>query len=222
MEVEGCVYVVRAIGTNYYKIGITISIDSRLSGLQATTPFWDLEFVTVHYCDEYRVVEKLLHQRYTDQRMRNSEWFELTSDDLTFLTMETSVLLDSLGIVEEALLPIITLHDLFPIQLDESETIEDTSYLEEIEVVDAELIELDVEEEAIVTLDELAMRLGQLYNEQKMKWREIADLPEYRGVPPGTLCAIMKGRNPKKHETRHILGLPILCPRCGLEIERSG
>lgn len=69
-------------------------------------------------------------------------------------------------------------------------------------------------------LDKLQERLLYLRTQKRLKWREIADLPEYRGVPPGTLCSIMKGRNPKKHETRHILGLPILCPRCGLEIER--
>lgn len=38
-------------------------------------------------------------------------------------------------------------------------------------------------------------------------WRHIAELDAYRGIPPGTLSAIAKGREPKKKEHRAILGL---------------
>lgn len=51
-----------------------------------------------------------------------------------------------------------------------------------------------------------------------LTWREIAE--RYPGVPAGTLCAIAKGREPKKHAIRNALGLPDLapapvCPHCG-------
>jgi hypothetical protein len=39
------------------------------------------------------------------------------------------------------------------------------------------------------------------------RWRDIA--ADYPGVPAGTLCAIFKGRNPKKHSVRAALGLPV-------------
>jgi hypothetical protein len=39
-------------------------------------------------------------------------------------------------------------------------------------------------------------------------WREIANLDDFKGIPPGTLCAIFNGREPKKPEHRRILGLP--------------
>jgi len=49
-------------------------------------------------------------------------------------------------------------------------------------------------------------------------WREIAK--SYPGVPPGTLCAVFKGREPHKATIRAALGLPVtvpvaVCPHCG-------
>ena len=50
-------------------------------------------------------------------------------------------------------------------------------------------------------------------------WRILAQ--SYPGVPPGTLCAIAKGRTPQKASVRAALGLPVtapapVCPRCGV------
>lgn len=50
-------------------------------------------------------------------------------------------------------------------------------------------------------------------------WREIAK--SYPGVPPGTLCAVGKGREPRKPALRTALGLPLtvaiaVCPRHGI------
>src|SRR3972149_7987394 len=49
-------------------------------------------------------------------------------------------------------------------------------------------------------------------------WRILAQ--SYPGVPPGTLCAIAKGRTPQKTSIRAALGLPVtapapVCPPCG-------
>ena len=41
-------------------------------------------------------------------------------------------------------------------------------------------------------------------------WREIAK--SYPGVPPGTLCAVGKGREPHKPSIRAALGLPVTVP----------
>lgn len=47
--------------------------------------------------------------------------------------------------------------------------------------------------------------------DSRWTWRDIANLPEYRGVPAATLCAIYKhGREPQNAAHRRILGLPVL------------
>ena len=98
---ENCVYVVRATGTDYYKIGVTRCLDNRMKGLQVAIPFWDLELVVVHYYEDHRELESQLHIIYVDKRLRNSEWFELSSDDLTTLMMKTIDLTDSLGLTNK-------------------------------------------------------------------------------------------------------------------------
>lgn len=60
--------------------------------------------------------------------------------------------------------------------------------------------------------------LKRLHDTQGLKWREIALLPEYSGIPPGTLCAIAKGY-PVPNIHRAKLNLPALapapvCPEC--------
>jgi len=50
-------------------------------------------------------------------------------------------------------------------------------------------------------------------------WRRIAALDAYRGIPPGTLCSIAKGRNPKNPEYRRILGLPLVIEIDGKKYE---
>lgn len=53
-------------------------------------------------------------------------------------------------------------------------------------------------------------------------WRLVASLPEYLGVPAGTLCSIAaRGYEPKNAHIRSLLHLPVLdyapvCPRCGI------
>jgi len=55
-------------------------------------------------------------------------------------------------------------------------------------------------------------------NNPPTPWRALA--ADYPGVPAGTLCAISKGREPRKACVRRALGLPVLvavpaCPTCG-------
>ena len=108
---SGCVYVIHALTTNYYKIGITEDITKRLRGLQLAIPFWELELLATHPHDKYKKIERSLHNIYAGKNLRDSEWFELTSDDLSTALMSTVDLADSLGI-----------HDPYPSVVDEQET----------------------------------------------------------------------------------------------------
>ena len=49
---------------------------------------------------------------------------------------------------------------------------------------------------------------------RKIPWRAIA--ADFPGVPPGTLCSISKGREPRSASIRAALGLPVmrLAPLC--------
>ena len=51
-------------------------------------------------------------------------------------------------------------------------------------------------------------RAGIPFTGKPTPWREIAK--SYPGVPPGTLCAVYKGREPHKATIRTALGLPVL------------
>ena len=95
---NGCVYVVHALTTNYYKIGITTDLEKRLYGIRLTIPFFQIVVIAEHYHGEYKKIEGLLHELYADKRLNNSEWFELTSDELSTATMRTIDLIDSLGL----------------------------------------------------------------------------------------------------------------------------
>ncbi|MCC6192078.1 MAG: hypothetical protein IT318_23865 [Anaerolineales bacterium] len=68
-------------------------------------------------------------------------------------------------------------------------------------------------------LDAIRRDLLAKHDRQGLSWRKIAKR-HYPGVPAGTLCAIAKGREPKKISVRLALGLPALadapvCPDCG-------
>jgi hypothetical protein len=74
---------------------------------------------------------------------------------------------------------------------------------------------------SVQSLDIVREHLVSIRGTNMTPWREIAQMPEYQGIPAGTLCAIAKGREPKCAKVRKILGLPILapapvCPTCGI------
>lgn len=55
--------------------------------------------------------------------------------------------------------------------------------------------------------DTIQDELRRLHTVDRMTWREIAALPQYSGIPPGTLCGIVtQGYIPPKWH--HQLGLP--------------
>lgn len=83
------IYVVRAMGTNLYKIGFTSRDDfeKRLSELQTSSPF-DLEILL--YIDGDQKDEKTIHDALSGFRQKR-EWFEIDTDRI-FLIMFSVIL----------------------------------------------------------------------------------------------------------------------------------
>ena len=75
LEVKtGYIYFLKSTLLGGYKIGITTAPASRFKALAVGTKakligYWKL--------DEYRELEKQLHKEYADQRVPQSEWFDL-------------------------------------------------------------------------------------------------------------------------------------------------
>lgn len=79
-------YVIRAVGTNLVKVGVSGDVERRLRQLQAGSPV------------ELRVEERIVGTRTTEAHAhrllkqhgfhRHGEWFELTSDQVKWLLTE--------------------------------------------------------------------------------------------------------------------------------------
>lgn len=77
----GYVYLIKCIGFDYYKIGISKNDpNNRLSCLQSGCPF-ELAFEHVSYTPSYRELEVQLHAKYKDKRVRG-EWFLFEHNEL--------------------------------------------------------------------------------------------------------------------------------------------
>jgi len=100
LEEGSCVYVMRGIGTKYYKIGRTLDVQKRLAGVQSCSPN-KIELLIVHYVDDMVHYEISLHEKFQHVRRDGSEWFELSAEDLAFLSLETSELIRNLPSPEQ-------------------------------------------------------------------------------------------------------------------------
>jgi hypothetical protein len=76
----GYLYIINAIGTDYYKIGMSNRVENRLQGLQTSSPF-QLKIIKKFVCVNKRLVEKSIHAYLKNKKIR-SEWFELLENDL--------------------------------------------------------------------------------------------------------------------------------------------
>ena len=95
LEEGECVYVMHGVGTEYYKIGRSTDIRNRLKVIQRGSPA-AIELIAVHYIDdvdEYALLEHVLHKKFKHVRRRKSEWFKLSEEDIAFLSMETTKLM---------------------------------------------------------------------------------------------------------------------------------
>lgn len=83
---RGYVYVVRA-DNGLVKIGMALNWHLRIQQLNSALPY-ELEVLHVVECDEPRRLERTLHERYAEKRVRR-EWFRLSDADLECFTMPT-------------------------------------------------------------------------------------------------------------------------------------
>lgn len=81
-------YVIRCVGSDYYKIGITNDVDKRIRQHQTGCPYKLKHIMTFEsdfedpYGREISYLESFLHQNYRHLRVRG-EWFELSYQHLS-------------------------------------------------------------------------------------------------------------------------------------------
>ena len=75
----GYVYVLKSNILGGYKVGITTAPGSRFTALAVGTK---AELIGYWECPYYRELEKQIHKEYTAQRVPQSEWFDLTTEQL--------------------------------------------------------------------------------------------------------------------------------------------
>ena len=78
----GVLYILNALGTELYKIGITKNFERRFRDLANASP---IPLVVVKYalCDNPHLVEINLQNKFKKQLFKN-EWFELSYDDFKY------------------------------------------------------------------------------------------------------------------------------------------
>lgn len=84
------VYLIRCSDNNFYKIGISKNVKTRLKQIQTTSP--DNVFIVHTYESKYAFkIEKALHNFFKSYH-KNNEWFELSLiEELKFLDMCSSI-----------------------------------------------------------------------------------------------------------------------------------
>lgn len=76
----GYVYLMHAVGTEWYKIGFSVNPEQRSEALAAKAPY-DVEIVHMVQVSDMRSVESYWHERFASKRV-NGEWFTLDDDDI--------------------------------------------------------------------------------------------------------------------------------------------
>lgn len=77
------VYVIQNTENLYCKIGVTVDLPARLSGLQTGNSALLVVLTFIESGDDY-TLEAALHKRYQDKRLVG-EWFALTKTDIAYL-----------------------------------------------------------------------------------------------------------------------------------------
>lgn len=84
----GYIYVLQLLdtaGNPFYKIGMALSAEQRISSHQGSSPF-KLEIAVSYYVGNMRREESVLHSMFDAQRVRG-EWFTLSGDDLDTIAL---------------------------------------------------------------------------------------------------------------------------------------
>jgi hypothetical protein len=79
-EKAGFVYLLHGVGTSFYKIGHTNSLDRRIKQISPKLPF-PLDLVHWIETDDRYFVESFFHEKFAEKR-KEGEWFELDVDDI--------------------------------------------------------------------------------------------------------------------------------------------
>lgn len=77
---QGYIYLIHAVGSNYYKIGKTKAPDRRLLQIAPQMPF-TCKFIRVWHSNFMSLAEKYLHEMFKEFRV-NGEWFEFSCKQL--------------------------------------------------------------------------------------------------------------------------------------------
>lgn len=85
MKVEGCVYIFRQTGTNYYKIGMSMYADaqSRFDAIKMYSPL-GAEISAIIRSVDPRKLESKIHAMYNDKRL-SGEFFCLEKEDVDYI-----------------------------------------------------------------------------------------------------------------------------------------
>jgi hypothetical protein len=80
---QGYVYLIHAVGTNFYKIGKSVNPDRRILQIAPQMPF-PVRFVYVWKSNFMSMAEVFLHETFQEYRA-NGEWFAFEVQQLTWL-----------------------------------------------------------------------------------------------------------------------------------------
>lgn len=80
---SGYVYLI-ASTVGSYKIGRTKDIHDRLRTFNVKLPF-EVQFIHHIQCEDMYIAEKLLHRFFASKRIKGSEWFLLTDQDVEYI-----------------------------------------------------------------------------------------------------------------------------------------
>ena len=89
----GYVYLVRS--PHGFKIGRTSHPDSRFALFRTASPY-RIELLAVIYASHVRALERALHRRFADKKIRG-EWYALTDTDAAFISGLTSEQIEELS-----------------------------------------------------------------------------------------------------------------------------
>lgn len=76
----GFIYLIQAIGTSRYKIGLTADVGRRVSQLSKQSVF-PLRLIATHASEDMAIDELFWHQKFADHRV-HGEWFDLSSEQV--------------------------------------------------------------------------------------------------------------------------------------------
>lgn len=85
-NLKGYVYLV-SIETGLYKIGLTTTVEGRMSGLSTGLPY-ELTLIHTIKCRDRFKIEKFFHDKFANKRVKG-EWFNLDPEDVEYFKIFT-------------------------------------------------------------------------------------------------------------------------------------